>query len=108
MKKFELYSTCATVTWCGRLIALNNLTRVYVEVNHDKAEISIREPGEAYETLAVVDINKDFESISVKAAKPILDFVQQHNDVLVDGYDLDGLAASLQELLRRAGLVDVE
>ena len=108
MKKFELYSTCATVTWCGRLIALNNLTRVYVEVNHDKAEISIREPGEAYETLAVVDINKDFESISVKAAKPILDFVQQHNDVLLDGYDLDGLAASLQELLRRAGLVDVE
>ena len=108
MKKFELYSTCATVTWCGRLIALNNLTRVYVEVNHDKAEISIREPGEAYETLAVVDINKDFESISVKAAKPILDFVQQHNDVLLDGYDLDGLAASLQALLRRAGLVDVE
>jgi hypothetical protein len=108
MEKFELYSTCATVTWCGRLIALNNLTRVYVEVNHDKAEISIREPGKAYTTLAIIDLNKDFESISVKSAKSILDFVQQHNEVLVDGYDLDGLAATLQELLRQAGLVDVE
>lgn len=108
MKKFELYSTCDTVTWCGRLIALNNLTRVYVEVNHDKAEISIREPGKNFVTLAEIELNKDFESISLKVAKPILDFVQQHNDVLVDGYDLDGLANSLQELLRRAGLVDVE
>ena len=108
MKKFELYSTCATVTWCGRLIALNNLTRVYVEVNHDKAEISIREPGNGFVTLAEIELNKDFESVALKDAKPILDFVQQHNDVLVDGYDLDGLAASLQELLRRAGLVDAE
>lgn len=108
MEKFELYSTCATVTWCSRLIALNSLTRVYVEMNCDFAEIGIREPGESYKTLALIDINKDFESISVKAAKPILDFVQQHNDVLVDGYDLDGLADTLQELLRRAGLVDVE
>ena len=106
MEKFELYSTCATVTWCGRLIALNSLTRVYVEMNCDFAEIGIREPGESYKTLALIDINKDFESISVKAAKPILDFVQ-HNNVLVDGYDLDGLAATLQELLRVAGLVDV-
>ena len=46
MEKFELYSTCATVTWCGRLIALNSLTRVYVEMNCDFAEIGIREPGE--------------------------------------------------------------
>ncbi len=108
MEKFELYSTCAAVTWCGRLVALNRLTRVYVEMNRDFAEIGIREPGESYKTLALIDINKDFESISVKAAKPILDFVQQHNNALVDGYDLDGLAATLQELLRVAGLVDVE
>ena len=108
MEKIELYSSCATVTWCGRLVALNRLTRVFVEVNHDLAKICICEPGEARTVLAVIDLNKDFESISVKAAKPILDFVQQHNNVLVDGYDLDGLAATLQELLRKAGLVDVE
>lgn len=108
MEKFELYSTCATVTWNGRLVALNHLTRLYVEVNCEFAEISVREPGEAYTTLAVIDLNKDFESISVKSAKSILDFVQRHNGVLVDGYDLDGLANTLQELLRRAGLVDVE
>lgn len=107
MEKFELYSTCATVTWCGRLVALNHLTRLFVEMKHEFAEIGIREPGEAYKTLAMIDIKKDFESISVKAAKPILDFVQRHNDVLVDGYDLDGLANTLQELLRVAGLVDV-
>ena len=108
MEKFELYSTCATVTWCGRLIALNNLTRVYVEVDRDNAKIFIREPNKEYVKLAEIELNKDFESISVKNAKPILDFVKQHNDVLVDGYDLDGLASTLQELLRRAGLVDVE
>ena len=107
MEKFELYSTCATVTWCGRLIALNNLTRVYVEVDRDNAKIFIREPNKEYVKLAEIELNKDFESISVKNAKPILDFVKQHNNVLVDGYDLDGLASTLQELLRRAGLVDV-
>lgn len=108
MEKFELYSTCATVTWCGRLIALNNLTRVYVEVNHDKAEISIREPGEKFVTLAEIELNKDLESVALKDAKRILDFISEHNSVLLDGYDLDGLAATFEELLRRAGLVDVE
>lgn len=108
MKKFELYSTCATVTWCGRLIALNNLTRVYVEVNHDKAEISIREPGKNFVTLAEIELNKDFESVALKDAKRILDFISEHNSVLLDGYDLDGLAATFEELLRCAGLVDVE
>ena len=108
MKKFELYSTCATVTWCGRLIALNNLTRVYVEVNHDKAEISIREPGKNFVTLAEIELNKDFESVALKDAKHILDFISEHNSVLLDGYDLDGLAATFEELLRCAGLVDVE
>lgn len=85
---------------------MNNLTRVYVEVNHDKAEIGIREPGKNFVTLAEIELNKDFESVTLKDAKPILDFAQQHNDVLVDGYDLDGLAATFEELLRRAGLVD--
>ena len=107
MEKFELYSTCATVTWCGRLIALDNLTRVYVEVNHDNAKIFVREPNKEYVKLAEIELNKDFESVVLKDAKPILDFVQQHNNVLVDGYDLDGLAATLQELLHEAGLVDV-
>lgn len=108
MEKFELYSTCATVTWCGRLIALNNLTRVYVEVNHDKAEISIREPGKDFVTLAEIELNKDFESVTLKDAKRILDFISEYDSVLLDGYDLDGLAATFEELLRRAGLVDVE
>lgn len=62
--------------------------------------------GKSYTKLAEIELNKEFESISVKAAKPILDFVQQHNDALVDGYDLDGLANTLEELLRVAGLVD--
>lgn len=106
MEKFELYSTCATVTWCGRLVALNPLTRLYVEINNEFAKIGIREYGEGYTKLAEIELNKEFESISVKAAKPILDFVQQHNDVLVDGYDLDGFANTLEELLRVAGLVD--
>lgn len=106
MEKFELYSTCATVTWCGRLVALNRLTRLCVEMNCEFAKIGIREPGESYTKLAEIELNKEFESISVKAAKPILDFVQQHNDALVDGYDLDGLANTLEELLRVAGLVD--
>lgn len=38
MEKFELYSTCATVTWCGRLVALNPLTRLYVEINNEFAK----------------------------------------------------------------------
>ena len=105
MEKFELYSTCATVTWCGRLIALNNLTRVYVEVDRDKAEISIREPGKDFITLAEIELNKDFESVALKDAKRILDFIGEHNSVLLDGYDLDGLAATFEELLRRAGLL---
>ena len=110
MKTFELQSTLkvATVTWNSRSIMLHHATRVFVEVNFDKAEIGICEPNKRYVKLAEIELNKGFEEASLKDANKIFAFVNQHNSALVDGYDLDGLAATLEELLRKAGLIDVE
>ena len=110
MKTFELQSTLkvATVTWNSRSIMLHHATRVFVEVNFDKAEIGICEPNNIYAKLAEIELDKGFEEASLKDANEIFAFVNQHNSALVDGYDLDGLAATLEELLRKAGLIDVE
>lgn len=105
MTKFELNSTVATVTWNRRLVALNPLTRLYVNIEGTVASFGIREYGEDYIKLVEIELNKDFSSVESKDVKRVLDMVNYHNDVLVDGYDLDGLAATFEEYLRVAGLL---
>ena len=69
-------------------------------------ELIIREPEGGFITLAEIELNEDFEEVPVKVARPILDFINRHNGELVDGYDLDEIAVSLEERLKDAGLVN--
>lgn len=110
MRTFDLTSTqrVAEVTWKGKTVALHNFTRLYVTVDGDVAEFGVREPDSDYVTLVEVDLNKNFEDASLKDAKSVLEFIQKHNSVLVDGYDLDGFANTFEELLRLANLVDIK
>lgn len=110
MKKFELQSTCkfSTVTWNSRLINLHKLTRLYIVVNNDLVSIGVSEPDNDLVALAEINLNKDFDDVSLKVVKPVMDYINQHNNALVDEYDLDGLVNMINELLRDAGLVDKE
>ena len=106
MKTYELRSTCATVKWQGETVALDRYTRVYITVEDRLVDVSIREPEGDFIALAEIELNQDFEEVPLKVTRPVLDFINQHNGELVNGYDLDELVRSTEVGLFGAKLVD--
>lgn len=108
MRTYELRSNCATVTWQGKIVALDHRARLCITVEDRMIKMGISEPEWDFMALAEIDLNKDFEDVLLKVARPILDFINSHSSEFVDGYDLDELVRSLKAGLIGAGLVDKE